>query len=339
MMLTLTEIILEYICPLLGCLVAIVMFMAPVTDVRVAVTKGTLGSLNPTPWAVMTGNCIGWVTYSYLIQNLFVFVPNATGFMISIWLNMAAVKLQFSDRMAKSLRCSFVRLLDENRKSFRGLDQRENVLESVVAGIHGNQKNKNSQPPQQYQPPRTFTNLRTLALEVSTQKMEAPAPHEKVVIGFIFVWLVVISILTFLTVDIERYTLVIGIVANVNTFFFYGAPLSTIVTVMKTRDSSSIHRRTMMTNTANAVFWTAFGFGIMDWIIVIPNGLGAILGFIQVFLCFVIPRRGEAPFAPAHMAAEEATDSDVEATASTASTNSRVDLIGATASTSPTQSV
>ena len=92
------------------------MFMAPVSDVRTAVTNGTLGALNPTPWAVMTGNCIGWVTYSYLIHNLFDFVPNAAGFMISIWLNMAAVKLQYSDRLATSLRSSFVRLLDDNRK-------------------------------------------------------------------------------------------------------------------------------------------------------------------------------------------------------------------------------
>jgi len=33
---------------------------APVKDVRAAVGNGTLGVLNPTPWAVMTGNCIGW---------------------------------------------------------------------------------------------------------------------------------------------------------------------------------------------------------------------------------------------------------------------------------------
>ena len=34
---------------------------------------GRLGDLNPTPWAVMLGNCCGWVTYSILINNLFVF--------------------------------------------------------------------------------------------------------------------------------------------------------------------------------------------------------------------------------------------------------------------------
>lgn len=44
-------------------------------------------------------------------------------------------------------------------------------------------------------------------------------------------------------------------------------------------------------NTANACFWTAFGFGILDWFIIVPNGLGAILGFIQMFLRLVVPSK------------------------------------------------
>lgn len=44
----------------------------------------------------------------------------------------------------------------------------------------------------------------------------------------------------------EKWKLVIGVVVNINILFFYGAPLSRIFTVMKTRDSSSIHRMTMI---------------------------------------------------------------------------------------------
>ena len=69
--------------------------------------------------------------FSTVSQNLFVFFPNAWGFMVSIWLNMAAVKLQYSDRMAASLRSSFVQLLDDNRKSFRGLDRREDIKDDA----------------------------------------------------------------------------------------------------------------------------------------------------------------------------------------------------------------
>ena len=45
-------------------------------------------------------------------------------------------------------------------------------------------------------------------------------------------------------------------------------------------------------NTANAVFWTAFGFGVMDWFIIVPNGLGAILGVVQMVLRMIVPSRG-----------------------------------------------
>jgi solute carrier family 50 protein (sugar transporter) len=95
-MLSAQEIILQYVCPALGMIAANFMFAgesnvnsvrvvlfalqiitylkhvtlptAPFKDVRQAVSNGTLGNLNPTPWAFMTGNCCGWVTYSYLIQ-------------------------------------------------------------------------------------------------------------------------------------------------------------------------------------------------------------------------------------------------------------------------------
>lgn len=33
------------------------------------------------------------------------------------------------------------------------------------------------------------------------------------------------------------------------------------------------------------------GFGIMDWYIIVPNGVGSILGFIQMFLRLVVPCR------------------------------------------------
>ena len=47
--------------------------------------------------------------------------------------------------------------------------------------------------------------------------------------------------LSFLKVSLEQWKLVIGIVSITNTFFFYVAPLSTIVTVLKTRDSRQVY--------------------------------------------------------------------------------------------------
>mmetsp|Transcript_32692 Transcript_32692/g.68760 ORF Transcript_32692/g.68760 Transcript_32692/m.68760 type:complete len:243 (+) Transcript_32692:271-999(+) len=238
---TASVIILQYVCPLLGCLVANFMFAAPLKDVRLAVSRGTLGSLNPTPWAVMTGNCTGWITYSYLIQNQFMFWANAPGLILSIWFNMAAAKLQYCDRMSTSMRSSFVQLLDANRRSFalRG-------GERVVLGGDLDQEEDFLSDDGNHSAVQTFATLRKTALEITLQKTEAPAPHEKVVVGVITVWVAVISLLSFLKPDVEQWKLVIGIVVNINLCFFYGAPLSTIFTVLKNRDSSSIHRWTML---------------------------------------------------------------------------------------------
>ena len=252
---------------------------APYKDVKEAVRKGTLGHLNPTPWAVMTGCTIGWVTYSYLINNLFLFFTNAPGLILSVWLNMAAAKLQYSDRISKGMRAAFVELLDRNRQSFRRLDRggdeldKENNANDTTNDVH------------------SFANMKQMALDITIQKAEAPAPHEKIVVGVVTFWVSVISLLYFLQLDISQWKYVIGIITNINTCMFYGAPLSTIYTVIKERDSSSIHRPTMIMNTCTAAFLTAFGFGVKDLIIIIPNGIGAILGFIQIFLRLVVPAR------------------------------------------------
>jgi len=34
------------------------MFAAPINDLKNALEKGKLGTLNPVPWAIMMGNCI-----------------------------------------------------------------------------------------------------------------------------------------------------------------------------------------------------------------------------------------------------------------------------------------
>ena len=54
----------------------------------------------------------------------------------------------------------------------------------------------------------------------------------------------------------------------------------------------------------------------MDLVILVPNGLGAILGFIQVFLCMVAPRKeilasGEIEVNDVERSVEELADVDV----------------------------
>lgn len=71
------------------------MFSAPIHDLKEAILKGKLGGLNPIPWAIQTGNCLGWCVYAYYTDDAFVLASNLPGLLISLWLNMGAVKLQF----------------------------------------------------------------------------------------------------------------------------------------------------------------------------------------------------------------------------------------------------
>lgn len=78
---------------------AAIMFAAPVYDLREALQKGRLGSLNPVPWAVMTGNCLGWAAYGYYTKDPFVLASNMPGLVLSFWLNSGAAKLQYFEIM------------------------------------------------------------------------------------------------------------------------------------------------------------------------------------------------------------------------------------------------
>ena len=187
---------------------------------------------------------------------------------------MAAAKLQYCDRLKHSMRRSFVELLDRNRSSFALPSSDKGTLlggdlEAVEDGGEEKKHDNEIQATEStHRPLQEFNRLRDLAFAITIQDVEAPAPHERVVVGgecFFFAetcrfttrqtadalavvtaWIAVISILSFLELNVEQWKLVIGIVVNINLLFFYGAPLSRIVTVMKTRDSSSIHRMTMI---------------------------------------------------------------------------------------------
>lgn len=64
-------------------------------DLKDCILKGKLGGLNPIPWAVQTGNCLGWCIYAFETHDAFLLASNLPGLMVSLWLNMGAVKLQF----------------------------------------------------------------------------------------------------------------------------------------------------------------------------------------------------------------------------------------------------
>jgi solute carrier family 50 protein (sugar transporter) len=249
-MISTREIILEIICPAFGVILANVMFIASYKDVKLAVARGSLGDLNPTPWAFMLGNCCGWMIYSFLLQNLWVFFADAPGFVLSVWLNLGAAKMQYQDHRATEMRKSFANYLGKSQKE---LQSSSKALEVPL----GNSNVGREEQAEEQAPDGTLqkaADFGKIVWDVTTAQMQAPVPHENVVLGIVLIWAAVISLIAFADVSLSTKELIVGAVLGLNVVFFYGAPLSTILVVMKSRNSASIHVWTMFTNTANATF-------------------------------------------------------------------------------------
>lgn len=291
-------IFLEYVCPALGTLFANLMFFAPYKDLQSAIRQGQLGDLNPTPWAFMLGNCFGWVLYGMLLQNLWIFFANAPGFILSVWLNLGAAKLNYSAHHSTEMRKSLVDFLQEqeNSPSSSLFQSTERIRDDRQEETEGQfEESPNTTDANGAAAPTTTTTTSTdwakVVWDVTSQSTPAPTPHENLVMMMVLIWMCCVSVIAFaneLSTDTQQF--IVCLMVNFNLVFFYGAPLSTILQILKERHTASIHIATMITNTCNGSFWTAYGIAVNDYWIYVPNGLGAGLGFVQIFLCVIFPR-------------------------------------------------
>lgn len=236
-----SSIVMDHVCPSLGCVMSTLMFAAPVRDLMQCVIDGSLGELNPIPWAIMTGNCFGWIIYAYFKPDFYILLSNLPGFLISLWLNVGAIKLQY---------------LEQQRAQS---NKDENALLLV--------------------------------------------PQEQVLSRVILVWSAIIVWVGWIMTPSLDPAQVVGYIVNVNLVFFYASPLQSIVHVMKSHSSDSIHVDSVIMNILNTSFWTIYGIAQHNIIIIIPNASGLLLGLAQGALCLFYPRRGES----------DDNDSDIEA--------------------------
>lgn len=325
---TAQEIVLSFVFPTLGIFTGLAWFTSPIKAVQEANRRGTLGDLNPTPWSMMLGNCIGWVCYAYLYafrwyatQNpvdltgaITLLIPNATGLVLSVWFNLCASKLQYHSRLAKDIRSSVAEFVVRHEEKVRRQSMikfREDIaavadLEAAAGGVVCEEKKDVESEPHVIDDDdgpagdadddqqNRLVEVGKLIFQVTTQEREIPSPHEKTTTIIAAFWLIILSLAAFLPFSARQRELFIGIVVNCNLVFFYAAPLSTIAKVLKTSNSSSIHIPSMVTATFNGIFWGGFGIATRDLVIAVPNTMGAGLGFVQVALCFLFPRKEAA---------------------------------------------
>ena len=87
------EIFTRTIAPILGFLLANVMFFASVPELQKYRKMNEWGSLNSHPYPIVVCNCIGWMMYGSVIKDYWVFVSNVPGLLVSVYALMIALTL------------------------------------------------------------------------------------------------------------------------------------------------------------------------------------------------------------------------------------------------------
>ena len=242
---------------------------------------------------------MGWLAYSYITLDLFVFFANAPGvrysfptllffririnfpirkrfarcsfqLVISIWLNIGAMKLQYYEEIIKY---SSVQVTEVRTEGGAGTGEDNHSEPESVDGDEDNNLSNGG-----------------------TRLLHSPpslTSHEWKLLQIVITWMVLLSTTSLIPIDNAHMKFVIGVAVNLNLIFFYAAPLSSVVTILQTKSSASIHFWTMTMMSANAFFWCVYALAIKDYYILIPNGIGLVFGIIQIILWLLYPTSGD----------------------------------------------
>ena len=115
---------------------------------------------------------------------------------------------------------------------------------------------------------------------------------ENILLGGIFFFLALGMVIGIAMSSWEKNAknLLVAVIANTSCVLYYGAPCSSMYTVIMTKDSSSLHLPMIFVNFLNAILWTVYGyFALNDLFVVVPNSIGLGLSVLQLCLITVYP--------------------------------------------------
>ena len=186
------------VAPTIGVILSTLTFSAPITSLRSAVQAGSLGDLNPTPWAFMLGNTVGWIAYSFITGDMYVFFANVFGLIFSIYLNIGAMKLQYYDDVRRS--SPSIQLV---------------VADALETNAEQNERDNGDNPP-------TNGMENSGSDELKTSNLRSFTTHEVKVLMVIIIWVLILSITSLASEKRESMEKVVGISVNINLMLFYG---------------------------------------------------------------------------------------------------------------------
>ena len=306
-----SEIIFGYVFPGVGVILANMTKIAPLKDFEAAVVSGNgLGDLNPTPWAFMLGHSLGWSAYGILTTNWFVFFADCFGFLIACYLNMGAIKLLHGSHHQKEMNGALLKLLVSQDRDKNSTTNIYNDSIEIDAGNTETAATTDKKP----QPTRRISLRRTASAmnlhnfrhwaetigNVTSMKTRAKTPHDHLVMAIIILWFVVFSTVGFFSHyyqgDVQNIPQkVVGYTVNIVMIFFYGAPLSSMGTVLRTKKSDTIHIPSTIASFLENFLWFCYGvYPENDPFIYVPCGLGVTFCLILFALRAMFPKSNQA---------------------------------------------
>jgi lipid-A-disaccharide synthase-like uncharacterized protein len=90
--------------------------------------------------------------------------------------------------------------------------------------------------------------------------------------------------MTFMTIEQDRFSQIIGMAAVIMNAIMYAAPLGVIGTVLKYQDSSCMPLALSVLGGLASLSWFVYGWARGDYFMMAPNGAGIILALIQLHI-------------------------------------------------------
>lgn len=81
------------ICPAAGVIICLGMFGSSARTVIEARASRNLGNINPTPFAAIFVNCVGWITYAVMKKDYYIFWSNLPGLCFGLFFSLSSLKL------------------------------------------------------------------------------------------------------------------------------------------------------------------------------------------------------------------------------------------------------
>lgn len=121
----------------------------------------------------------------------------------------------------------------------------------------------------------------------------------------IFVLYIVLGLAGVTNQSRDGVATVAGFVADVGTLMLFTSPFETIFHVLRTKNASSMPFHLCLVGAVCNSLWLTYGIIITDWILIVPNIICSVVGWIQVVV-YIIYRPGRF----AKQDQQTATDAD-----------------------------